>query len=235
MPNPNPAWEFRQAPYNGPFDIAAQLLRNITAAPVEGLWVDSAFAKVQSIETAGNASAFNIDLYGSNAPAMPLNQYTATVGGSATSTDVLNLAFANGNLPLGTKTVSYTVRGGDTLNSIAAALAAAINADTDLGPLGITAAAASAVVTVSYPSVPPNAVPPTPSIPPPSNATALTSSLSGGATETLTIAAGTNGTKLVSLSAPLGFTQLGLLPRWVTARLTSMTGTIISANWHGAA
>ncbi len=65
------------------------------------------------------------------------------IGGTVTPGDVLPVIFYNPSLPSGQEQVSYTVLSGDTLNSILSGLAAAINADTNLAAIGITASAAT--------------------------------------------------------------------------------------------
>lgn len=74
-----------------------------------------------------------------------------TLGGSATPGDQILLTLNNPSLAKLSETVSYTVRAGDTLNSIAAALAALINGDDILNDAQITASVLGAVVTVQSP------------------------------------------------------------------------------------
>ncbi len=183
-------------------------------------------------------STLNLDLYGSNAIVRPLNTYSVAIGGSATEGDVLTLTFSGGAFTTGGQyALSYTVPAGPpTLDAIAASIAAAISADTILVPLGFLADADSGVVTITFPSVAPGYSESSPTQPPPSNATSLVASANGGASETLTVAAGSNGSKLMSVTE-LGFIALPVLPRWITGRLTTLTGTdaSITADWHGAA
>lgn len=226
----------RSAPYNGPFDLSAVLIDQAVAAGVEGIWIDSGFAKAHSIEMIGSGT-IGVDLYGSNAPDMPPNQYAVTIGGSATQNDVISLIFANQNLAGGTRTVAYTVPATPSINGIAAGIATAVNADAALKALGFSASAANAVITISFPSAPlGSSFPPvSPSAPAMSNVTVLTSTLSGGASETVAIVSGTNGTKIGSTINALGLTAISVLPRWLTARLTTLSGgsAVLSANWHG--
>lgn len=95
------------------------------------------------------------------------------LGGTVTVGNVLTLTVNDAALSGGTKSDSYTVVGGDTLSTIATALANAINADTSLQAIGVTALANGTVVLLSSTSA---------------NQTTYTSSTSGGATETITIA-----------------------------------------------
>jgi hypothetical protein len=73
-------------------------------------------------------------------------QSTVTVGGTATSTDVVTLGVNNGDLPGGVVDVNYTVQVSDGLNDIAAGLAAAVNANTTLAAASITASYTSGAV-----------------------------------------------------------------------------------------
>ncbi len=61
---------------------------------------------------------------------------TITVGGTATTGDVVSLTVENDNLPGGEETVTYTVGGGNTTTNIATGLKNAINASTPLQNLG---------------------------------------------------------------------------------------------------
>ncbi len=91
-----------------------------------------------------------------------------TVSGSATSSDVISLEVQDPDLPGGTITVNYTVQPGDTLDDIAAGLAVAVNGDTDLQTLGVSATSLLSDLTVKTIS---------------KNVTFYIPSTSGGATE----------------------------------------------------
>lgn len=99
----------------------------------------------------------------------------ATIGGTVTTSDVLTITVHDAALSGGQKSVSYTVVGGDTLDTIASGLKDAINGDSDLPSIGIKATSSGAVVTLLSTSI---------------NNTDFTSSTSGGATETVSIAFG---------------------------------------------
>jgi RHS repeat-associated protein len=114
--------------------------------------------------------------------------WLCTVGGTATVGNVLTITVHDAGLAGGVKSDSYTVVGGDTLATIAAGLAAVINADTALAALGIVAYVNGAVLSLSTSS---------------GNTTTFTGSTSGGATETLTFAAGLN------LTASFGYDSVG--------------------------
>lgn len=114
--------------------------------------------------------------------------WLCTIGGTVTVGNVLTITVHDAGLAGGVKSDSYTVVGGDTLPTIAAGLAAVINADTALAALGIVAYVNGAVLSLSTS---------------PGNTTTFTGSTSGGATETLTFAAGLN------LTASFGYDPVG--------------------------
>ncbi|HEY9754985.1 MAG TPA: RHS repeat-associated core domain-containing protein [Oculatellaceae cyanobacterium] len=97
---------------------------------------------------------------------------TAVIGGSSTAGDVLTIVVYDPSLSGGKETVSYTVQSTDTLPSIAASLASAINADSHLNTIGVSATSVSTVVNLSSASM---------------NNTGYVQSTSSGATETLTL------------------------------------------------
>lgn len=208
-----------------------------TAGVGEGVWVPVRFAKVASLEIEGTFSALSLQLLGSNSQTDPGNQYTVTVGGSATQNDVITLHFANPNLPNGTEDVVYTVPATPSVNSIAAGIAAAINADTNLAALGITALAASAIITVSYPSAAPPAAAEgaSPSQPAFQNNTVITDTLSGGASETIAIANASSGQAVGSAITAKGITAIATFPGWIKAQINTFTGSVLTAGYHGAA
>ena len=225
----DPLVNYVAAPFASPFAIKALLADSIVAGnlPYEGLWVPLGFSKAATVELLGSISTLSVDIWGTN-QFFPLNTYTVTVGGSETDGDVLSLVFTNPLLPGNQQeTVSVTTSGGESLANIATALAAAVNADAALAPLGFKAAAASAVVTIQWPSSPGFSTTTDEESPPLGSATILTATKSGGATETLTIACGADGVNLTSshLTA-LGLTNLTPMPvGWVKARVTTLTGT----------
>ncbi|MBS1994124.1 MAG: hypothetical protein JSS83_26620 [Cyanobacteria bacterium SZAS LIN-3] len=94
------------------------------------------------------------------------------IGGTITAGDVLTVTVNDTALSGGAHSVNYTVLLGDTLTTAAAGLAAALNADTTLAPLGIHAGTVSPLILLSSTSA---------------NQTTYTSSTSGGATETISI------------------------------------------------
>jgi hypothetical protein len=103
-----------------------------------------------------------------------------TVGGTATTNDVVSLTVENPNLANGEETVSYTVASGNTLTNIAAGLASAVNADTHLQAIGVGATSSAAVVSVT-------------------TDTSYTESVTGSATETITIGTNNRGNTTVTI------------------------------------
>jgi hypothetical protein len=114
---------------------------------------------------------------------------TVTVGGTAHTGDHLNLTFTSSAIAGSPLTITYTLTGADTLNSAAAALAAAINANSVLAALGFDAIAVGAVVSVYQPT----ALSP--------QATYTESVTGGGATTTLTLSTGAAVTAGLTLAA----------------------------------
>jgi RHS repeat-associated protein len=103
--------------------------------------------------------------------------WLATIGGTVTVGNVLTLTAHDALLTGGLEAVTYTVKTGDTLTTIAAGLAAAVNADTKLAAVGIIAYSSLSVISLSTAK---------------GNTTTFTESTSGGSTETITVAAGLN-------------------------------------------
>ncbi len=101
---------------------------------------------------------------------------TAAIGGNKAAGDVLTLTVYDAGLSGGTQAVSYTVLSSDTLKTIATALATAINGNSNLSGIGVTAAANSTVVNIKSASI---------------NATSYAESTNGGAKETITLAPAT--------------------------------------------
>lgn len=208
-------------------------------APCESPWMPVSFAKSLSFDLEGSLSTISVQLLGSNSQSDPGNSYSITIGGSATANDVLSLQFQNPNLTGGTETVSVTAAGGETTAQLATALAAAINADTKLAALQITASVSGSVITVNYPSAaPPNtAEGGSPTAPPNQNTTVITGSVSGSATETITVANASTGASLGSAITAKGMTAVTPLPGWIKAQINTLTGTgaSVTGNIHGAA
>lgn len=107
---------------------------------------------------------------------------TATVGGTATTGNILYLTVIDENLVGGQLTVSYTVQGGDTTTTIATGLKDAINAEGELDDIGVSATSSGAVVSITSTSTEQTTY--TRDV----GAGTATISFGGGATETVTYA-----------------------------------------------
>ncbi len=109
---------------------------------------------------------------------------SAVIGGTKTTGDVITLTFKDVSLSGGSRNVAYTVQAGDTLTSIATNIAAAINADTPLQNLGVSATSVGTTISIVSNSV---------------NVTSYSSSLSGGATETVALSINQNALKTATI------------------------------------
>lgn len=123
----------------------------------------------------------------------------AAIGGAVTASDVLTLTIHDSALGGGQEAVPYTVQSGDSLSDIASGLANAINSNSNLQGINVTASAVGTAVDVLSKSV---------------NATTMTSSTSGGATETITLSnsasivqAGYNNVNELIATAPGGLAR----------------------------
>jgi YD repeat-containing protein len=114
---------------------------------------------------------------------VPMNgTQTAVIGGSKTTGDVLTLIVFDGGLSGGSESINYTVLSGDSLESIASGITAAINADTNLQAINVTATSASTVIYITSLSA---------------HATTYTQSVNSDATETITLGTSTGITQYV--------------------------------------
>jgi len=233
-----PAVNFRAAPYAAPLSINSRLLDSVAAAPFEGVWLPTMFAKMGGIELSGSMATLAVGLFGSNQFDPPVNYYEVTIGGSITVADVVTLVVNNPNLPGGSVSLAYTTVNGDSLTKAAAALAALIQGKAALAALGFMAANnSSAVIAISFPSVPPGQGAPDTLPPPSQNLTTISGSSNGSATETVSAAVGTNGTSLGASVTAFGFNSIAPVPRWIKARLTTLTGggAAVTADFNGTA
>jgi uncharacterized protein len=131
---------------------------------------------------------------------------TATVSGSLTVGDVLKLTATSSAISGSPVTVSYIARAADTTTTMAAGLAAAVNANTALAAVGVYATSSSAVATLYWPA----ALSPT---------ITWSQSVTGTATETITLASGSGGTGGVTVTA----LYTGVLGNLCTAIVTAGT------------
>ncbi len=111
---------------------------------------------------------------------------TVTVGGTITAGNTLTLTATGSGITGSPVSVTYTVLVSDTIDTIASALAALINANANLVAANISASAVLAVVTINYPST---------------LTVAWSESTSSGATETLTLASGSGTTAGLTVTA----------------------------------
>ncbi len=106
---------------------------------------------------------------------------TATIGGTATTGDQLIVSVSNTALSGGVESASYTVPSGSpSTTTMASGVASAINGDTHLQAIGVTATSAGAVVTIAV------------------NTTTYTTT--NGSTELLTVYPNVNGAATVAVS-----------------------------------
>jgi hypothetical protein len=117
---------------------------------------------------------------------------TAEVGGIITPGDVITLTVNDSGLVGGTESVTYTILNGDKLTSVAAGLAAAINGDSNLSGIGVTAVPPIIGSTLTLVSTS-------------ANTTTYTESLSMGATESLNITLNTQESQDITLGGTQTF------------------------------
>lgn len=109
----------------------------------------------------------------------------AVIGGTKRTGDVLTITFRDQALAGGLKAVPYTVLAADTLTTIAAGLTSAINADSSLAAIGVSATSVGTAITIKSNS---------------QNATTYSQSKSNGATETITLSINQNGPQTAAIS-----------------------------------
>lgn len=127
----------------------------------------------KSVSISGSVGHQNPATFLANNPRVNATE-VVTLGGTTTTGDTVALTFTNAILPNGPETVTYTVIAGDTvIADVAAGLASLINADANLQAFGVYATTVDAVMTINWPG-------------PVGNFCALTSAVTGAATETVT-------------------------------------------------
>jgi RHS repeat-associated protein len=146
--------------------VATQVI-NVSAKPVNQTSYSSSVSGA-----ATETVAFSANINGNT---------TATIGGTNTTNDVVTITTFNASLTNGQKSDSYTVQPGDTPTLIATGLKNAINADTSLQAIGVSATSSGAVITITV------------------TGTTYTTSTSGGATETLTLGTNVAGNTTVAV------------------------------------
>lgn len=213
---------FQGSPVGSSVAGSGILMPSSAAAPYEGLWIPTMWFAGASVELFGVISSFSLDLYGTNADACPPNTSTITIGGSVTTGDTISIAVQNPALQSG-RTIAVTAVNGDTDATLAATLAQRITADSQLQGVGLSAVAVGAVINLSWPSALSWG-----NYPQPANPMAFSITLSGGASETATLANGTDGEKIGNSIIALGIIATPTYARFTKARLTAFSGTAIS-------
>lgn len=165
------------ASLNDPYDLATDLFLAFGQSSAQATLEGWAVRVSDGTDVAASAA-----LTGAASPVGKI----VTVAGTITTNDVLTITFAGAGVIGAPVAVAYTVKAGDTLALAAAGLAAAINANGALAASQINAAATAAVVNTYAPV----AVTYT-----------TTTSLSNGATETLTAGAGATTTTGATVQA----------------------------------
>ena len=173
--------------------IAANLAAAITAdTKLQALGVNagsnSAIMTLKSVSP--NVTTYTGSLSGGSTETITIgatNNFVenVTVGGSKTTGDVLTIKVRDPALTGGSESVPYTVLSTDTLTTIATGLKNAINADSHLSTLGVTATSAGTVVTIKSTST---------------NATTYSQSTNSTATETLFLSVNANGPQTLGIS-----------------------------------
>jgi len=113
----------------------------------------------------------------------PASTETATIGGTLTIGDTLHVTLTSTGITGSPVTATYTTKANDTPATMAAGLAAAINANTNLQASSVSATSSGAVVNTVYPSA---------------ITITFAENVTGTATETITLAAG-SATTIIGL------------------------------------
>lgn len=222
--------------FTGPGEISAVLGR-CTAVPFESVWIPAGAAKAGSVEVEGSFTGLSVSLIGNNFPTDPGNSYTVTITGGFVNLDTLSIDFINPNISAGDRKITYTAGGAETVTSAAAGLAALINADAVLQPLGFQATSNLGVITISYPSIPLQTLPQegfSSTQQPPQNSTLLQTSKTGTGTEVLTVANASSGGSLGAAITTNSITPINTLPRWIKAQFTALTSGSATPYFHGS-
>lgn len=160
-----------------------------TSLSTLGVTATAAGAVVTIKSTSSNATTYaqSTNSGATETITLSINQngpQTIALAGSKTTSDVITVNVYDAGLSGGTETITYTVLSGDTLTSIASGIASAINADTNLQAIGVSATSANTVVTVASNSV---------------NATTLREHTSSGATEIVSLNIPVNGVETAAI------------------------------------
>lgn len=117
-------------------------------------------------------------------PSSPVNVETATIGGTLTAGDVLTIKLTSASITGSPVSVTYTTVASDTLNTMAFGLVEAINANANLIAAGITSSlnTSGPIIFIYYPVA---------------DTITFASNVSGAATETITLAAGSSSVVVI--------------------------------------
>lgn len=167
-------------------DVATNLAATITAnSDCQSVGIDAvSFGTTVTLRSKSpNVTTYSVSLSGgaTETASLGINAavHNATIGGTPTTNDVVQITVRDPALSGGSTSVSRTVQGGDTLTSIAAALTSSINGSGSLSGAGITATSNGPVIAIQ--SLSPNV-------------TSFTKSVTGAGTETVTLGPSLNGT-----------------------------------------
>lgn len=176
--------------------IATNLAATITANPkCQALGVNavSSGTTITINSMSPNNTSFSSSLSGGATETIQLGATTnfvenASIGGTKTTGDILTITVYDPALTGGSKAVAYTVQSGDTLTTISSGMTSAINGNTDLQTLGVTATSVGTVITINSAST---------------NATTYAQSVSTNATETITLSVNLNAVQTVLIGGTL--------------------------------
>ena len=164
-----------------------------TALQTLGVAATSASAVVSVSSSSTNVTSYTQSVagvsgvYPTENVVLSMNQNVVTkaaVGGSVTTGDTVTITVVDAALTGGSESVPYTVQSGDTLTSIAGGLKTAINADTNLQAIGVSANSTGAVISLQSDST---------------NITDYRESVSISATETISLSTTINGIQTAAI------------------------------------
>lgn len=166
----------------------ADLINSSAACQAAGIYAEMAgtsFAAVLVVHApgpVGNFMTLSSSVTGSATETVVLGQGSTpitnasndiTLGGTETDGDIVSLTFTNAGVAGFPVTVTHTAAASESINSIATAMRAAVNANTTLIAAGLVATGGTNHVTIGQPGTI-------------ANSTVITGSVSGAATETIT-------------------------------------------------
>ncbi|HEY9785307.1 MAG TPA: hypothetical protein V6D17_07895, partial [Candidatus Obscuribacterales bacterium] len=133
----------------------ATAINNNSAMQTAGITAIANTTDVSPRSTSANVTSYSKSLSAGATETITLGllyqtngDQTATIGGTITSGDVVSLTVIDSGLSGGQKSVSHTVQGTDTTTTIATSLKNAINADSSLQAINVSATSSANVVTI---------------------------------------------------------------------------------------